>query len=173
MTTSINERTHFFIKIYLSHFILEMVDFGCVWEVSWRRGQTATYWPKVLLTIEALLPHLGWGCSTVGHWGPHAVSLQADSHAGILSPNWLQLQLELTQAVCGTWLYIVSHSPVSAVPPLIYTGASLNWQLGRGSIYNIQFEWQEHFYFKLFSLVNKVEYSQALLCITTNSIEHQ
>ena len=50
------------------------------------------------------------GCSTVGHWGPQALSLQADSHAGILSPNWLQLQLELnwnwlTQAVWGTWLY--------------------------------------------------------------------
>ena len=32
--TSMNERTHFFIKIYLSHFILERVDVGCVWEVS-------------------------------------------------------------------------------------------------------------------------------------------
>ena len=29
-----NERTHFFIKIYLSHFILERVDVGYVWEVS-------------------------------------------------------------------------------------------------------------------------------------------
>ena len=100
-----NERTHFFIKVYLSHFILERVDIGCMWEVRWRRRQTATYWPKVLLIIPALLPHLGWGCSTMGHWGLAALSLQADSHAGILSPNWLQLQLELTQAVCGTWLY--------------------------------------------------------------------
>ena len=55
-----NERTHFFIKIYLSHFILERVDVGFVWEMSWRRGQTATYWPKVLLAIAALLSHLGW-----------------------------------------------------------------------------------------------------------------
>ena len=94
-----NERTHFFIKIYLSHFILERVDFGCVWEVSWKRGQTATYRPKVLLTIAALLSHLIWGCSTVGHWGPKALCL----------PLALTLvscpQLELTQAVCGTWLY--------------------------------------------------------------------
>ena len=29
MMTSMNERTHF-IKIYLSHFILERVDVGCV-----------------------------------------------------------------------------------------------------------------------------------------------
>ena len=35
-----NERTLFFIKIYLSHFILERVDVSCVWEMSWRRGQT-------------------------------------------------------------------------------------------------------------------------------------
>ena len=96
-----NERTRFFIKIYLSHFILERVDVGCVWEVKWRRGQTATYWPKVLLTIAALLPHLCWDCSTVGHWGPQA-SCFSRWH---LVPNWLQLQLELTQIVCGTWLY--------------------------------------------------------------------
>ena len=48
-----NERTHFFIKIYLSHFIFERVDVGSVW-------QTATYWPKVLLTIAALLSRPGW-----------------------------------------------------------------------------------------------------------------
>ena len=131
-----NERTHFFIKIYLSHFILERVDVVCVWEVSWRRGQTATYWPKVLLTIAALLPHLGWGCSTVGHCGPQALSLQADSHAGILSPtdsnsnwNWLK------PSVAPGYI-IVSRSPASAVPPLINTGASLDWRLGLGSIYN-------------------------------------
>ena len=32
----------------------------CWWEVSWRRVQTATYWPKVLLTIAALLSRPGW-----------------------------------------------------------------------------------------------------------------
>ena len=131
-----NERTHFFIKIYLSHFILERVDVGCVWEVSWRRGQTATYWPKVL-TIAAILSHLGWGCSTVGHCGPQTLSLLADSYASFLSP---------TDSNCnGNWpkpseapgYIIVSRSPAYAVPQLIYTGASLDWRLGRGSIYNI------------------------------------
>ena len=43
---------------------------------------------------------LGW--STVGHWGPKAAPGSQIRH---LVPNWLQLQLELTQAVCGTWLY--------------------------------------------------------------------
>ena len=32
------------------------------------------YWPQVLLTT-ALFPHLGWSCSTVGHWGPKALCL--------------------------------------------------------------------------------------------------
>ena len=99
-----NERTHIFIKIYPSHFILERVDIGCVWEVSWRRGQTATYWPKVLLTIAALLSHLGWVAQKWVTEGPkppdcHWLSIRH------LVTNWLQVELELTQAVCGTWLY--------------------------------------------------------------------
>ena len=98
MTTSMNERTHFFIKkIYLSHFIFERVDVGCVWEVSWRRGQTATYWPKVLLTIAAILSYLGWGCSTVGHWGPKVLCLPL----ALISASFTQL----TPTASGTWLY--------------------------------------------------------------------
>ena len=103
-----NERTHFFIKIYLSHFILG--DVSCVWEVSWRRGQTASYWPKVVLTLAALLSHSGW---TAQPWvtedlKPSVCKLFSRWH---LVSNWLQLQLELeltatrTQAVCSTWLY--------------------------------------------------------------------
>ena len=57
--TSMNERIHFFIKIYLSHFILERVDVPCVWEMNRRQGQLAIL-TQVLLTIAALLPHLGW-----------------------------------------------------------------------------------------------------------------
>ena len=44
-----DEQTHFFIKISLSYFILERVDVCCVWELHWRRGETAV-----------LLFHLGW-----------------------------------------------------------------------------------------------------------------
>ena len=54
-----NDRTHFFIKIYLSHFILERVDIGCVWEVSGDKDGLL-FWPNVLLTIAALLSHLSW-----------------------------------------------------------------------------------------------------------------
>ena len=55
-----------------------------------------------------------------------------DSHAGIMSPNWLQLQL--IQTVCAPGYITVLRLPASAVLPLIYTGASLDWRLGRGSI---------------------------------------
>ena len=51
----------------------------------------------------------------------------AGSHFGILSP---------TNSNCSGHLVIVLRPPASAVLPLIYTGASLDWRLGRGSIYN-------------------------------------
>ena len=44
---------------------------------EWRQGQTAILTQVLLLTIAALLSHLGWGCSTVRHWEPQ--SLQSAS----------------------------------------------------------------------------------------------
>ena len=135
-----NERTHFFIKIYLSHFILERVDVGCVWEVSWRRGQTATYWPKVLLTIAALLLHPGWAAQPWVTEGPkpfvcHWLSIQH------LVPNWLNSNRKWPKLSVAPGYIIVLCPPASAVPPLIYTGASLDWWLGWGSIYNSRIHW--------------------------------
>ena len=57
------------------------------------------------------------------------------SHAGILSPtdsnsNWI-----LPKPSVAPGYIIVLRPPASAVPPLIYTGASFNSRLGRGSIY--------------------------------------
>ena len=98
-----NERTHFFIKIYLSHFILERVDVGCMWEVSWRRGQTATYWPQVLLTIAALLSHSGWAAQSWITEGPKPSVCRWLSIRHLVS-NWLQLQL--TQAVCVLVIFL-------------------------------------------------------------------
>ena len=40
-----NERTHFFIKIYLLYFILKRVDDGCVWEMSGDKDGLL-FWPK-------------------------------------------------------------------------------------------------------------------------------
>ena len=160
MTTSMNERTHFFIKIFLSLFILERVDVGYVWEVSWRRGQTATYWPQVLLTIAALLSHSGWAAQPWVTEGPSPLSRAGFHSAGILSPtgtatgtdssrlwhlvislfdihllpvgvrichhHWIQQRPQVKVSSTGCTCF--------AVLPLIYTGASLDWRLGRGSI---------------------------------------
>ena len=94
-----NERTRFFIKIYLSHFILERVDVGWVWEVSWRRGQTVTYWPKVLLTIAALLSHSGWASQPWVTEGPSPLSGDGSHSPGILSPTATGTRtLELTNS---------------------------------------------------------------------------
>ena len=52
--------------------------------MTWRRKQTDTYWPKVLLTIAALLPNSGWAAQpwvTEG-WSPLS---GPGSHSGILS----------------------------------------------------------------------------------------
>ena len=167
MTTSMNERTHFFIRIYLSHFIRKGWCEVCV------RGKLETGTHCYILT-QCSSDHSStssafWlGCSTVGPWGPQALSLQADSHAGILSPtdsncNWNSNSNWLTQAVCGAWLYncltptcflcAYTSAPNSttstgqgdipksstgcncfAVLLLIYTGVSLDWRLGWGSI---------------------------------------
>ena len=91
-----NERTHFFIKnIPLTLYSRKGWCFLCV------RGELETGTDSYILTPSSSdhsrTSFVFWlGCSTVGHWGPQALSLQADCHAGILSPNWLQLQLELT-----------------------------------------------------------------------------
>ena len=134
-----NERTHFFIKIYLSRIILERIDLGCVWEVSWRREETATYWPKVLLaTIAALLSHLGWVAQPWVTEGPKSA---AGSLAGILSPTDSNYNWNWPKPSVAPGYIIVIHLPASAVPPLIYTGASLDWRLGRESIYNTRNTW--------------------------------
>ena len=159
-----NEWTHFFRKIYLSqHFILERVDAGCVWEVSWRRGQTSTYWPQVLLTIAALLSHSGWAAQLWITECPSPLSGASSHSSGILSPtgtgtNWTKPSVapgyiivcrplassgrtHLPPSPNSTTSTGQGDIPISstgctcfAVLPLIYTGASLDWQLSRGSI---------------------------------------
>ena len=97
-----NERTHFFIKIYLPHFIRKG-DVSCVWEVSWRRGQTATYWPKVF-SNHSRTSFASWvGSSTVGHWGLKPSVWSTFSLLWHPISNWLQLQLYLQLSV--SWLY--------------------------------------------------------------------
>ena len=110
-----NERTNFFIKIYLSHFILD--DGWCCLCV---RGELETGTDCYILT-QSSSDHSStssafWlGCSTMGHWGPQALSLKADSHAGILSPtdsncNW---NSNWPKPSVAPGYIIVSRPPVS------------------------------------------------------------
>ena len=161
--TSMNERTHFSIKIYLSQFILERGCFLCV------RGELETGTDCYILTQSSsdhsstsLRP--GWAAQlwvTDGH-KPSVYKLiltLASCPPTDCNWNWT----DPTQAVCGTWLYFClmptcflwayasapnsttstgeGDIPISstgctcfAVLPLIYTGASLDWWLGQGSI---------------------------------------
>ena len=96
-----NERTHFFIKMYLSYFILERVDVGCVekWIGDGHR----------LLHIDPSSPdHSSTSFSSwLGFLNRGSLRAQiplsaAGSHAGILSPtasncNWLKPSV--------SWLY--------------------------------------------------------------------
>ena len=59
-----DERTHFFWKIYLSHFMRK----GCVWEVSWRLNRLQHIDPQFDYSSTSFLILLG--CSTGGPEGP-------------------------------------------------------------------------------------------------------
>ena len=107
------------------------VDVGCVWEVSWRRGQTATYGPQVLLTIAALLSHSGWAAQPWVTEGPKPSVCRWLSIRHLV-PNWLQLQL--TQAACVLVIFLFDSHLVPLFFRVSDTGASLDWRLGRGSV---------------------------------------
>ena len=76
--------------------------------------ETATYWPQVSLTIAALL------CHSAGllNRGPEAQGLCLEL---VLTPRAtatgteLQLELQLNEAVCGTWLYNCFYVPLLLV----------------------------------------------------------
>ena len=130
--------------------------------MSWRRRQTATYWPQVPLTIAVLLSHSD-GLLNRGSWSwfslRHLISNWNGNSNCNCNSNWL------TQAVCGTWLYncltftcflwayasvpnLTTSTGQGNIPTsstgfaclsvllLIYTGASLDWRLVRGPICN-------------------------------------
>ena len=66
------------------------------------------------------------GCSTMGHWGLKPSVWSWFSLCWHLISNWLK------QSVSWLYLLFVAHLLLL----LIYTGASLDWRLGRGSICN-------------------------------------
>ena len=124
-----NERTHFFIKIYLSHFILERIDVSSVWEVIWRRDRLLHIDPSSF--DHSRTSFSSWlGLLNRGSLRAQSPLSVAGSHFGIFSPtdsNWSEPPRALGYI-------IVWHPPASAVLPLIYTGTSLDWRLSRVSI---------------------------------------
>ena len=109
-----NERTHFFIKIYLSHFIIERVDVGRVWEMRWRRGQTAILTQQYFFLILARWLNRG------SLRGQSPLSA-AGSQFGILSPTDCFSKYPNSQPIASG--HDVIHTPV----PFIIWG--LLWQL--------------------------------------------
>ena len=128
MTTSIKERIHFFIKnINLSHFIFVRVMFVVC--QKWVVTRTDCYInPSSSSTIALLIPHLSWLLNRG--------SLRAALPSVCKPVLTLASCLQLTQTVRAPGYIIFYRPPASAILPLLYTGASLDWQLGQGSIYN-------------------------------------
>ena len=142
MTTSMNERTHFFRKIYLSHFILERVAKGLMLVMCER-------WVGDGTDCNILTPSSSDYSST------------SSSFCCILSPTGTatrteltrtNFRLELNQAVYGTWLYKFFDVHLLPMGVRICTEFNhvhrsrwysnifdrmhlfLDWRLGRGSI---------------------------------------
>ena len=124
--------------------------------------ESATYWPHIPLTIAALLPYSS-GLLNRGSWGPkpsvwswfsllHLISnWNCYSNSNWLNPSVVPGYIIVWRppASCGRmhlhriqphpqvkviFRYLQPDAPVSIVPLPIYTGASLNWWLGRRSI---------------------------------------
>ena len=64
--------------------------------------QTVTYWPQVPLTIAALFSH---SAGLLNRGSLRAISLELVLTASNCNSNSNCKWLQLTQAVCGTWLY--------------------------------------------------------------------
>ena len=82
-----SEQTNTLLYKNISHTLFSKGWCCCVWEMSWRQGQTAILTPSYSSTIAAFLFHLAWVAQPWVTEGCKALSLQAGSHAGILSPT--------------------------------------------------------------------------------------
>ena len=104
-----NKRTNTLLyKDIISHALFSKGDVFCVWEMSWRRGQTAILTPSSSSTIAALLSHLGWVAQPWATEGPkpsvcHWLSLQ-HLVSKWLKPSvpWLYYCLTLTCFRCSS-----------------------------------------------------------------------
>ena len=142
-----NERAQFFRKIYLSHFILERVAKGLLLVMGerWVGDGTDCHILTPSSSDYSSTSSLFCWAAQPGSWGPKPLS-----GAGSYCLK-LQLELQLTQAVCGTWLYncltytsFLWASQLHRIQPVhrsrwypdIFDRMHLflDWRRGRGSI---------------------------------------
>ena len=98
-----DERTHIPLTLY-SWKGCKRVDVSCVWEVSWRRNRLPHIDPKFLRPSQHFFLIL-LGCSTrVLRAQALCLELVLTLQATTTGTE-LQLELQLPQTVCGTWLY--------------------------------------------------------------------
>ena len=103
-----DERTQFFRKIYLSHFIRKGYERVIVWEVSWRLNKNYNIFITLaLLDIAAFLARSAWLLNR----GPgDPASAGSDSH----SSNWLQtLFSNISELPVAPGFITIRRSPAS------------------------------------------------------------
>ena len=149
-----DEQTHFFRKIYLSHFLqngCERVAKGLCVRGELETEQTATHWPPVPLTIVALLFSFCWAAQP-GFLKAQALCwelvLTASNCNSNFNCNWLQLtQLSVAPGYIIVWRPPASYecrictefnlSTVKVISWYLRPDAPiLDWRLGWRSIYN-------------------------------------
>ena len=124
--------THLFIKICISHTLFSR-GLMFLWYVrdEWRQGQTAILTQLLLLTIARCVIFKNSLSTSSASWLEllNRGSLQAVPHTGLPRTNKLN---------CHWHLPIFFHNThlLPLFLQLIYTGVSLDWQLGPGLIYN-------------------------------------
>ena len=103
-----NERTHFFIKIYLLHFILERVAKGLYVGGELEKERDCHTLAPSSSDHSSTSSSFCWAAQLGVTEGPSPLSGAGSHSAGIPSPTATGthcLELQLTQAACGTWLY--------------------------------------------------------------------
>ena len=138
LRTLMNERTHFFIKMCISHTLFSkgLMFLWCVRD-GWRHWLTAILtnffsWSLQAVlssrTHLALLPHLGWGCLTGCRWGPQPSVCKIALTLAFLSP---MAKRPPTSA------NIISLRSLAYASSFTYLHRCISdWRLGQGSIYN-------------------------------------
>ena len=123
-----NERTHIFIKIFLSHFILG-VSVECE---RWSETGTDCYIDPTSSSDHSTTSYASWlGLLDRGSLRATALSLQADPHSGFPVTNWLNSRRHLP-------IFFHNAHLLPLLLALIYTGAFLIDGLVKGQYTTIE-----------------------------------